>query len=86
MGEKFEIKALTEWTFLDSNQGPFGYEPNALTCCAKCPIKKAPHKRDAFLGNYLSLRKTLPFGSFGPLFALRSTLQVKRLNYTFFNF
>ena len=30
-------KTKTWWTFLDSNQGPFGYEPNALTNCAKGP-------------------------------------------------
>ena len=27
----------SEWTFLDLNQGPTGYEPVALTYCAKCP-------------------------------------------------
>ena len=25
------------WALLDSNQRPLGYEPRALTNCAKCP-------------------------------------------------
>ena len=33
------------WTFWDSNPGPTGYEPVALTCWAKCPhIERHPER------------------------------------------
>lgn len=32
-----ELFTNSLWALLDSNQRPLGYEPRALTNCAKCP-------------------------------------------------